>query len=89
MNLPRLITFDGADDTYQYFSTPSWSRPDSDLVHTITIDKASGEIRCTCEDAVCRGKRGDVLLKATHTCKHVTELQRFIKTIIGAAKEAA
>lgn len=87
MELRRLITFDGADDTYQYFSTPSWTRG-SDLTHTITIDKKSGEIRCSCEDAVCRGKRGDVLLKATHVCKHVHELQRYIKSIL-AAKEAA
>lgn len=88
MELRRLITFDGADSDFQYFSTPSWSRPDSEIIHEIVIDKRSGEIRCTCEDAVCRGKRGDVILKAAHVCKHIAELQKHIKAVMHA-KEAA
>lgn len=71
MQYSRRIRFDGADSDWIYFSTPSWSRPKSDTVHTIVVCKRTGEIRCTCEDAEYRRKVGDILEPTgTNCCKH-------------------
>lgn len=52
---PRLLRCDGADNDFFYFSTPSWTRGNQ-IEHTITIDRHTGIIRCTCEDATYRCK---------------------------------
>ncbi len=73
----RLVTLVGSDPDFLYFTTPSWSREGVEF--DITIDKRTGEVRCTCEDAQCRKKRPDLLelLKPDHqeeVCKHVRGL---------------
>ena len=84
----RRIRFDGADADYIYFATPSWSRPRSDIEHTITICKRTGEIRCTCEDAKCRRKRGDVQdLDGTNGCKHQRSLLSNYRRLIESEEQ--
>lgn len=84
-NQSRLVKLVGSDADYLYFTTPSWSR--KDLKFDITIDKETGEIRCSCEDAVCRAKRPYLLdmfgdEKPVH-CKHVAGLIIAYRRLLG------
>lgn len=77
----RRIRIDGNDSDYMYFSTKSWSRPGSDIRHELTIDKRTGQIKCTCENATYRPERrtADLLDPTTGqvtACKHIQCLLR-------------
>lgn len=75
MSYSRRIRCDGADSDYIWFSTPSWTRPNSDIRHTITIDKRSGWVRCGCEDAkFCKKKAYLLDFDAPTGCKHIKSL---------------
>lgn len=79
---PRLLRMDGADADFIWFSTDSWTRPGVGLEHTIAICKRTGVISCTCEDAVCRKKRGDLLDPTLPRCKHAVAVVRWCKQTI-------
>jgi len=71
----RRIRFDGADHDEMQFSTPSWSRPKSEIRHTITINKRTGDVRCTCEDAVYRMQHAGFMDENEQQgCKHIRKL---------------
>ena len=79
----RRIRCDGADPDYIWFSTPSWSRPRSAIVHTITIDKRKGWVRCSCEDATCRKKKAYLMdVEAPTGCKHIRSLLTHYRSLI-------
>jgi hypothetical protein len=69
----RRIRFDGADNDFQYYSTPSWSG--EPVEYDITVCKADGIVKCSCMDSTCRKKSGYVLDEKGNTaCKHVSKL---------------
>ena len=63
------VRWDGSDSDYMWFSVPSFT--DHENEYTLTIDKASGWIKCECMDAVCR-RKGTPLIgaKREELCKH-------------------
>ena len=71
-DVPRLIRFDGADNDYIYFSTPSWTT--KGVEYELTINKRDGEVLCQCLGSRCHKKSANLvdLLegKPTDTCKH-------------------
>jgi hypothetical protein len=84
----RALRFDGADSDFMYFSTASRTR--KKLRHTLTVDKRSGICRCSCEDAVCRKKKGDVLdPNALEVCAHQKALLEAFSRIINEGIETA
>jgi hypothetical protein len=85
----RRIRFNGADDSFLYFSTPSWTRG-SKIVHEIHVDKRTGKINCGCEDGSWRHKQGDILNRESkEPCKHVQRLCSSFERIIRESLEVA
>lgn len=87
--MPRDVCtpiLDGADTDFIYFRVASFSR--RGVRHDITICKRTGEVRCKCEDAVCRKKRPmwlDLISEtdvSPLTCKHVRELVRVYRNLL-------
>jgi hypothetical protein len=73
----RRIRMTGSDPDYYHFSTPSWSRPKSEVEHDLSICKRTGRITCSCEDASFRRERryADLLDPEAETgCKHIRKL---------------
>lgn len=65
-----------------HFSIESRSRPG--LRHDMHVDRRTGTICCSCEDATYRRKRGDVLdLDWNGVCWHVYRLCREFKAILS------
>lgn len=82
------IVFDGADSERIYYHTKSWTRPSDGITHDIWIDKETGMIYCSCEDATCRKKAGHAMDEEPNesACKHVRALQKMIVRHIGLVK---
>ena len=78
------IRFDGSDADYLWFSTPSWST--RGRRYDITIDKRTGETKCSCADCVYRIKKAhlvDMLTKENvRQCKHCARLLAEYKEIL-------
>lgn len=74
MRLIPLIRLIGGDEHELVFMVRSESRPLTHH-HELTVCRATCQIRCTCEDAVCRKKVGNLLLIGEPCCKHMLWLK--------------
>lgn len=59
------------------WETESWTRPG--IYHEVRIWKHTGEMTCTCEDAVCRKKTSHILDAESHGCKHLRALAKMLE----------
>jgi hypothetical protein len=77
----RRLRCDGSDNEYSYWSTPSWTG--AKIIYTITINKDTREVRCSCMDAQCRRHFGE-LDDPTIGCKHTRALVALVHRRVGA-----
>ena len=68
----QRISYEGADGDCLLFSTPSWTRPDSGIVHHITADFNQGIATCNCEQGRMLHKWLDILKGEGELCKHLS-----------------
>jgi hypothetical protein len=84
----RAIRFHGADDSYLYFSVLSFSGTGER--YEMNVSKQDGSIKCSCADATCRKKVGDILDRESGVaCKHVRRLLGSFERILSEGIEVA
>ncbi len=71
------FSFAWADDDSIHTFTKSWSG--RNVEHDQIIDKATGDIFCSCEDAGCRHKQAHIYTVSGAGCKHIKALLPLIR----------
>jgi len=78
------FAFRGADADHVYFECPSRSRPGR--VHTVWVDKRTGLVHCSCEDATYRQKSSLLLDPfAAGACRHGRAFAVLVGPVIAKA----
>lgn len=78
----QRISYEGRDCDCLLFSSESWTRPDSGIVHHITADFASGTITCNCEDGRMHHKIIDIITGSGTSCKHLACVSQLVRKIL-------
>lgn len=86
---PRAVYPIGEDSDCFTWATRSWSGtidPNTGevLIYELRVCRRTGDMRCSCMDAVCRLKVGNVLdMDSSYVCKHLRSLVKYhLKDIV-------
>lgn len=79
---PTPVRCDGIDSDWFHFSIQSRTR--KGLRHEMHVDRRTGVVSCSCEDARYRKKRGDVMdLDGPNLCWHLRRLMHEFKAVLS------
>lgn len=80
----RRISYEDKDGDCLLFSTPSWSRPNSGIIHHLTADFHPDRyiITCKCEIGRIQKRWCHIITGEGNPCKHIKALWGLCKHIL-------